>query len=429
MDSVSLASMSETDLALRLLAALLLGALIGLQRGWAARNLAAGERIAGIRTHALVGLLGGFSAVLSQALTPWLLPVAFVAVAAIALVAYRARLQHERNFSITGLVGLLLTFILGAVALSVSVFLAAAGAVVTALILDYKAEIHGLLAKLEEHELDAGLKLLLISVVVLPLLPNQGYGPGEALNPYEIWWLVVLIAGISFVGYFAVRMAGARLGILFTSLFAGLSSTTALTLNFARLSRQAPQASRLLAAGILIACGTMFPRLLVYAYLINPELLGPMLAPVVAMALALYLPAAFIWRRMEQTVSLEKPVLDRNPLDLSAALYFAVLITVILMLGEWLRSTLGDAGIYLLSAASGVADVDAITLSLTRLSLSSIDLNTAVLGIVIAASVNNLVKAGLTLWVGDRRLWRLVVGPMALSLAIGLAVAVPVVYA
>lgn len=424
MDLANLSLMSETDLAFRLLAALLLGALIGLQRGWVARHLAAGERIAGIRTHALVGLLGGFSALLSDTLTPWVFPVAFLGVAAIALVAYRARLQHERNFSITGLIGLLLTFMLGAIALSVSVFLAAAGAVVTALILDYKAEIHGLLAKLEEHELDAGLKLLLISVVVLPLLPNQGYGPGSAINPYEIWWLVVLIAGISFVGYFAVRVAGARRGILFTSLFAGLSSTTALTLNFARLSRQAPEASRLLAAGILIACGTMFPRLLVYAYLINPELIGRLLVPVITMALALYLPAVFIWRGIEQTVSLEKPVLNRNPLDLSAALYFAVLITVILLLGEWLRSTVGDSGIYLLAAASGVADVDAITLSLTRLSVNGLGLDTAVLGIVIASAVNNLVKAGLTVWQGSARLWRLVIVPMVASLLLGLLVAV-----
>lgn len=423
MDLANLSSLSEPDLAFRLLAALLLGALIGLQRGWVARHLAAGERIAGIRTHALVGLLGGFSAVLSAVLTPWVFPVAFLGVAAIALVAYRARLQHERNFSITGLIGLLLTFMLGAIALSVSVFLAAAGAVVTALILDYKAEIHGLLAKLEEHELDAGLKLLLISVVILPLLPNQGYGPGAAINPYEIWWLVVLIAGISFVGYFAVRMAGARRGILFTSLFAGLSSTTALTLNFARLSRQAPEASRLLAAGVLIACGTMFPRLLVYAYLINPELISLLLLPVITMALALYVPAVFIWRGIEQTVSLEKPVLDRNPLDLSAALYFAVLITVILLLGEWLSSTVGDAGIYLLAAASGVADVDAITLSLTRLSVTGIGLDTAVLGIVIASAVNNLVKAGLTVWLGSARLWRLVILPMVASLLLGLLVA------
>lgn len=424
MNVANLSLMSETDLAFRLLAALLLGALIGLQRGWEARHLAAGERIAGIRTHALVGLLGGFSAVLSDVLTPWVFPVAFLGVAAIALVAYRARLQHERNFSITGLIGLLLTFMLGAIALSVSVFLAAAGAVVTALILDYKAEIHGLLAKLEEHELDAGLKLLLISVVILPLLPNQGYGPDGAINPYEIWWLVVLIAGISFVGYFAVRVAGARRGILFTSLFAGLSSTTALTLNFARLSRQAPETSRLLAAGVLIACGTMFPRLLVYAYLINPELIGRLLVPVIAMALALYLPAVFIWRGIEQTVSLEKPVLNRNPLDLSAALYFAVLITVILLLGEWLRSSVGDAGIYLLAAASGVADVDAITLSLTRLSVNGLGLDTAVLGIVIASAVNNLVKAGLTVWQGSARLWRLVIVPMVASLLLGLLVAV-----
>lgn len=423
MDLFSTSSMSETDLAFRLLASLLLGALIGVQRGWVARHRAAGERVAGIRTHALVGLMGGVSALLSETLTPWVFPVALLSLSAIGLVAYQARMQREERFGITSLIGMLLTFMLGAIAMSVSVFLAAACAVVIAMILDYKTEIHGLLTKLEEHELAAGFKLLLISVVVLPLLPNEGFGPGGAINPYQIWWLVVLIAGISFVGYFAVRMADARRGILYTSLFAGLSSTTALTLHFSRLSREAPDASRLLAVGILVACGTMFPRVLVYAYVINPEMISLLLLPVISMALVLFIPAVIIWQRIDHNVDLKKPVLDRNPLDLSTALYFGALITVILLLGEWLRNTLGDTGIYALAATSGIADVHAITLSLTRMSLSGTGLEVAMIGIVIASAVNNLVKAGITVWLGSAQLWRLVLLPMVVSLASGLLVA------
>lgn len=408
---------------LQLAVALLLGALIGLERGWESRELAAGRRVAGIRTYALLGLLGGLSALLSEALTPWAFPVMLVGVAALTLVAYRTQAEQERNVSITGAVGQLLTFSFGAIAVGVDLVVATAGAVVTVLILDNKREIHGLINRLHAHELDAAFKLLLISVVMLPLLPDEGMGPGGAINPYEIWWLVVLIASVSFVGYFAVRVGGTEKGILFTSLFAGLSSSTALTLHFSRQSREAAELSPLLAAGILIACGTMFPRILLYALIINPALIPPLVLPVAVMATLLYLPALLIWHRQRQHQDVTRPTLKQNPLDLKSALTFGALLTAIMFLGEWLREWLGDAGVYLLAASSGVADVDAITLSLTRMSHGTITLETAVMGIVIAASVNNLIKGGLAAVIGTGALGRRVTGPMLLSLAAGLAVA------
>ena len=408
---------------LQLAVALLLGALIGLERGWESRALEAGRRVAGIRTYALVGLLGGLSAVLSEHLTPWAFPVMLIGLAALVLVAYRTQAEHAGNVSITGTVGLLLTFAFGAIAVAVDLVIATAGAVITAVILDNKQEIHGLINRLHAHELDAAFKLLLISVVVLPLLPDEGMGPGGAINPYEIWWLVVLIASVSFVGYFAVRVGGTEKGILFTSLFAGLSSSTALTLHFSRQSRHAPGLSPLLAAGILIACGTMFPRILLYGLIINPALIPPLVMPVIVMASLLYLPALLIWYRQRQSREVTQPKLKQNPLDLKSALVFGALLTAIMFLGEWLRDWLGDAGIYLLAASSGVADVDAITLSLTRMSNVSISLDTAVLGIVIAASVNNLIKGALAGVIGTGALGKRVTGPMLLSLLAGLSVA------
>ena len=408
---------------LQLAVALLLGALIGLERGWESRELEAGRRVAGIRTYALVGLLGGLSAVLSEHLTPWAFPVMLIGLAALVLVAYRTQAEHAGNVSITGTVGLLLTFSFGAIAVAVDLVIATAGAVITAVILDNKQEIHGLINRLHAHELDAAFKLLLISVVVLPLLPDEGMGPGGAINPYEIWWLVVLIASVSFVGYFAVRVGGTEKGILFTSLFAGLSSSTALTLHFSRQSRHAPGLSPLLAAGILIACGTMFPRILLYGLIINPALIPPLVLPVIVMASLLYLPALLIWYRQRQSREVTQPKLKQNPLDLKSALVFGALLTAIMFLGEWLRDWLGDAGIYLLAASSGVADVDAITLSLTRMSNVSISLDTAVLGIVIAASVNNLIKGALAGVIGTGALGKRVTGPMLLSLLAGLSVA------
>ena len=420
MDDVAAQFLAGNQTTLNLAVALLLGAIIGLERGWDAREQKSGERIAGIRTFALVGLLGGISAVLAQEITEWAFPVLLVSVVAMAIVAYSERLEHIRNFSITGMVGMVLTFCFGAVAVAVDPVIATAAAVVTAIILDNKQEIHGWVNKLKEHELDAALKLLLISVVMLPLLPNEKMGPGGVLNPREIWWMVVMIASISFVGYFAIRVAGTRKGILFTSLFAGLSSSTALTLHFARQASKTPQLNAQFATGILIACGTMFPRILVYCLVINPDLLPSLIWPVLVMTALLYGPALFIWRKNDRELQVSQPTLNQNPLDLTSALVFGALLTAILLMGEFLGNWLGDAGIYFLAATSGIADVDAITLSLTRMSNNSLAMGTAVIGIVIAAATNNLVKSALAGFVGNRQIGLLVGGPMVLSLAAGL---------
>lgn len=407
--------------ALNLLIALLLGAVVGLERGWGSREKAAGERIAGIRTFALIGLLGGIAAVLSQQLMPWVFPTVLVGLIAIALVAFNKQSEQSGNFSITGIIGMVLTYCYGAVAVAVDPTLATAAAVITAIILDNKAEIHGVVERLKEHELDAALKLLAISVVLLPLLPNEGFGPGGALNPRAIWWMVVLIASVSFVGYFAVKLIGTGRGILFTSLFAGLSSSTALTLHYARQSNHSPDLSPQLASGILIACGTMFPRILIYCLLINRELLASLWLPVTVMSLTLFAPALVIWQRNRQRLQESQPLVTQNPLELTAALTFGVLLTAILLLGELLQQWAGDGGILVLAAASGIADVDAITLSLTKMSQDGLSPQTAVLGIVIAATVNNLVKAGMAGVIGKKALGLKVAGPMILSLAAGLA--------
>jgi uncharacterized membrane protein (DUF4010 family) len=423
MDDVAAQFLAGNQTTLNLAVALLLGAIIGLERGWDAREQKSGERIAGIRTFALVGLLGGISALLAREITEWAFPVLLVSVVAMAIVAYSERLEHIRNFSITGMVGMVLTFCFGAVAVAVDPVIATAAAVVTAIILDNKQEIHGWVNKLKEHELDAALKLLLISVVMLPLLPNEKMGPGGVLNPREIWWMVVMIASISFVGYFAIRVAGTRKGILFTSLFAGLSSSTALTLHFARQASKTPQLNAQFATGILIACGTMFPRILVYCLVINPDLLPSLIWPVLVMTALLYGPALVIWRKNDRELQVSQPTLNQNPLDLSSALVFGALLTAILLMVEFLGNWLGDAGIYFLAATSGIADVDAITLSLTRMSNNSLAMGTAVIGIVIAAATNNLVKSALAGFVGNRQIGLLVGGPMVLSLAAGLLVA------
>ncbi|MDF1630631.1 MAG: MgtC/SapB family protein [Alcanivoracaceae bacterium] len=422
MDELANQFISTNQTALRLVSALLIGMLIGVERGWEAREKQSGQRIAGIRTHSLVGLLGGLAVLLSNLIGSWAWPALLLALTAISLSAYHVHSQRTGDLSITGLVSLLLTFCFGAMAVAGELVLAAAAAVVTVIILDNKREIHGLLNKLQAHELDAGFKLLLISVVVLPLLPNEGMGPYQAINPFEIWWMVVLIASISFVGYFAMRGWGASKGILFTSLFAGLSSSTALTLQFARQSRDATALSPLLASGILLACGTMFPRILIYCALLSPALFNSLIVPMLVMTLALYLPALAIWQR-HRVQSVDSPEMKQNPLDLSSAVSFGLLLGGVMLLASWMQEVMGDQGLYLLAAASGVADVDAITLSLTRMTTTGLDLNTATLAIVVAAAVNSLVKSFMAVVIGTRALALRVAVPMMLSLGGGLVAA------
>ncbi len=425
MESIAEQFVSEQQMIIQLATALLLGALTGLERGWATREQKPGERVAGIRTYALVGLLGGIAALLSLKVTPWVLPAGLLAVCTAAVMAYRARMLHMRDYSITGIIGILLTFCFGAMAVAVDITVAATAAVITTIILDNKNEIHSALNRLQEHELDAALKLLLISVVMLPLLPNEGIGPNGMLNPYEIWWMVVLIASISFVGYFAMRVGGTEKGILFTSLFAGLASSTALTLHFSRLARQTPQISPLLSSGILLACGTMYLRVLLYCAMINPALLGNLTIPLLVMTLVLYLPALLIWRKHRNGTRVEQPALHNNPLDLKSALTLGVLLTLILLMASVLQQWLGNTGIYVLATISGITDVDAITLSLTRMSQTGLASTTVIIGIIIASSVNNLMKAGMAISIGGRAMLMRVALPILLSLLAGLAVMQP----
>ncbi|MGI3064528.1 MgtC/SapB family protein [Vibrio diabolicus] len=404
-----------------LLIALLLGAIVGTQRGWVMRNSVEGSRVAGIRTFSLVGLLGGLVGILANIYTPLLIGFALIALVILTCIAFVIQQKKSGDVSITGVVSTMVVFVLGNLAVSGEAVLAAAAAVITAVVLDNKRELHQALQKLQEYELDAALRLLLISIVMLPLLPNQSYGPWNALNPYEIWWMVVLIASISFVGYFAIKIGGAKRGILFTSIFAGLSSSTALTLQFSHLSREQASISPLLASGILLSCGTMFPRLLIVLSVINPQLVKLLWPIVMAMMVALYIPAWWIWRRSE-VEQIEQSNKQTNPLALQSALFFGLVLAVIMLLAHALSDWFGNAGVLILSALSGITDVDAISLTLGRQSTQTLSVTTAALGILIAASVNTIVKMGMVIAIGDKKLWRRIAPVMTGCVMVGAGV-------
>jgi uncharacterized membrane protein (DUF4010 family) len=405
-----------------LFVSLAIGLLIGVERGWKGRNAQEGERVAGVRTYGLIGLLGGGSALLAGYLGPLALGLAFLGLAGVLTAVYVVNVRRAGDVGITSLVAGLLTFVFGALAATGEMAIAAAFAVMTTLVLGYKPQLHRWVGALEARELHAGIQMLLISVVLLPILPDRGYGPWQALNPYQIWWMVVLIAAISFVGYFAIKIGGVSKGVVFTGLFGGLASSTALTLHFSRLGARATVMKPMLAIGILLACGTMFPRMLLLAGVLNRELLQPLLAPAVVMTLLIYAPALFYLMAMaHKRIDTEAPL--KNPLELATAVKFGLLLALVMLLGEALQERFGDAGVLALAAASGVADVDAITLSLARMSQDELATRVAAFGIVIAAAVNSLVKGAMAAMVGGRDIGLRVALPLLASAVSGVLIA------
>lgn len=406
------------EIFLRLAIAFAIGLLVGLERGWHGREAREGERVAGLRTFGLIGLFGGTALLLGRELGQSMAAVAFLALAAIMLAAYRVKVKQGQDIGITSVVAALLTFVLGGLAVAGNESVAAACAVVITLLLNYKSQLHRMIDALRAEELRAGLQLLLISVVALPLLPNRGYGPWQALNPYVTWWMVVLIAAISFVGYFAIRIGGVRRGILFTSLSGGLASSTAITLHLSRMARSNESLVPLLAVGTLVACGTMFPRVLLVATLLNPALLRPLLPALAVMTIAVYLPALLLWRS-QRGKGLEVDATLKNPLELKAAVSFGVLLALVMLLGHALQSWFGETGILALAMASGITDVDAITLSLARMSEAGLGTRITIAGIVLAAAVNSLAKAGIAAAIGGRSMGMRVGVPLVTAAVAG----------
>ncbi|WP_262030299.1 MgtC/SapB family protein [Microvirga sp. Mcv34] len=392
--------MNDTSLLFRLVVALAIGLLIGLERGWKQRDEAEGERTAGLRTYTLTALLGALSAVLTSYTSTVFLALSFLGFA-LAFSAFSwLEAKAEENFSVTGVVAGLLTFSLGAYAMLGDLEIATAAGVVVTLILALKQPLHRWVRNLTWLEIRSALILLAMTFLALPLLPDRTVDPWDAINPFEIWLLAIIIAAISFIGYIAVKIMGSQAGVALAALAGGLASSTATTVTLARLAREHPAASPLLAGGILLSGSVMIVRVLIVASVLNNALLVPLAWPLGAGGLVLVAVAGLLFFTHGRD-SKEHPELGmKSPFDLGTALKLAGLIAVISLLAKVIGSSAGNVGITILAALSGIADVDAITLSLARLANSGITLVTAALGIGIAVAVNTVVKAGMTFSLG-----------------------------
>jgi uncharacterized membrane protein (DUF4010 family) len=401
--------------------ALAIGALVGLERE--KRKLAKGNvGIGGLRTFIFFAAIGAISAWITRQLdTPWVFVAAVVSVSLGVIAGY---LVHSRarpdSLGMTTELAAIAVLLLGGMTMLGQPELAVGLAIVSSAVLAYKQPLHGLVEKLGWDDIFAILRLLIASFIVLPLLPDAPVDPWQALNPYKLWLLVVLISGLSLVGYLATRWLGAHRGTALTGLTGGLVSSTAVTLSFARRSRDQDRGVRVdpLASGILLAWGVMFARVVVEVLVVNPALVRQVLVPFAAMGIAAAALALFYYRKGSAEAG-ESEVPLRNPFSLTSAVKFAAFFAVVMLVVAFVQARFPGEGLYVLAALAGLTDVDAITLSMAQYASGGGDARTAVGAIVTASLANTVVKGGIVAALGAPALRLRVLAGMAVILVAG----------
>jgi uncharacterized membrane protein (DUF4010 family) len=409
------------------LIALLIGALVGIERE-KHKATEHPESFGGLRTFILFAEAGAIGAWLSQHLgTPWVFIATLLAVAVAVVTAYvlESRVKPD-SLGLTTEIAALTVCLLGGAVMYGYAELAVALAILTSAVLAFKQPLHGLVQKLGTDDLYAALKLLIATFIVLPLLPTQPIDPLQALSPYKLWLLVILISGLSLVGYVAVRWLGAARGTAITGLSGGLVSSTAVSLSFARQSRtdKDPLAGDAFAAAILLAWMVMFVRVVVTVAIVYTPLVARLLIPFTAMAVAAAgLAGAFYWlgARRPRPIEASGEVQVKNPFSLVAASRFGLVFALVLVVVKLTERYAPAEGLYVVAGVAGLTDVDAITLSMAEFARQSADLATAAVAIALAALSNTLVKCGMVVVLGSRPLRLRLTLATAAIVAVGLA--------
>jgi uncharacterized membrane protein (DUF4010 family) len=401
--------MDIPELYIRFLVALAIGLAVGIERGWSQRETPSGEREAGIRTFTVFALTGFAAAAATPMLGQWFMAAIALGVLALIGIGYASEIKREHaDRGVTTEAAAFLTFALGALAGIGEILAAGIVAVVLIAILDQKAELHAFLARLQKLELTAAVKLLLVSVVLLPALPDAGFGPGGVLNPYELWWAVVVIAALGFAGYAAMKIVGPRRGALLMGFMGGFVSSTGLTVSASRASKDAKEASLPFAAAIAVAQSVMFFRTAALVAVLNIALLAHVLVPL-ALGAAAAIVGALVLTRRANIKSESKALTAGSPDTLASAIQFVIVVALALLFAHYAQMVAGGVGVIVSGFLAGAVDVDAATVSASRLSGTQVrEASAAAAAASVAAALvaNSLVKAGIAFSLGSRELAR-----------------------
>lgn len=377
--------------------ALIIGMMIGLQREMRYKEKG-GMGFAGTRTFALIALFGYLSGWM-QALVPLFLPIAFVIFGMLVLISY---IKSDTNGATTEMAAIL-TFSLGVMLYFSLEAYAISLAVAILFLLGVKSDIARLKEHITSEDLSNATLFLMMTFIVLPLLPDKTIDPMGVFNPHKTWLMVVLIAGISFIGYIATKMLGNKKGVYITGIFGGLASSTAVTIMLSKLHAVEKTLVNNLAGAIAIASTIMYARVLLETSFFNFSLTKALAIPFLGAALVGLFFIFYLYKH-ETPHTIEPTQVSNNPLALSEALKLGLLFGFIFGSIGIFQSKFGDSGIYIVSFLSGLTDVDAITLSLSQLALHDIKQEAAVHGIIIATTVNSFVKLGIVFVLGGKKL-------------------------
>ena len=414
--------MSDADLFYRFGIALAIGFLVGLQREFSYRKAQA-PASAGVRTFSLLSLSGCAAAFVAEtAKAPAILAVFFGVMGALVIASYLAT-ARDGDVGSTTEVAELITVLNGALCYWGMLQLAAAIGVATTVVLSAKLPLQKLVEKLTTEDLVATLKFGVVTAIVLPVLPREPLGPPpfDVLVPYDLWRMVVLISAIGFVGYVLIQIVGPKRGIGLTGILGGLVSSTALTLSFAQKSREDERLGKPFALAIVVAWTMMFARILAAVAVINRDLLDALWFPLAAAGATGAVYGA--WLHFSDRASPDTEIVFANPFEVGPALRFGLLYAAVLLVSRAAQLEFGDRGVLVSALVAGVADVDAITLSLSELSRSGqgLSLQAAAQGVMVAAMANTALKGGIVLATGSsslrRRIWPAVVVVLGCGLA------------
>ncbi len=384
----------------KLVITILIGALIGLERE---HSRPSNEKtFAGVRTFPLISILGFTAALISSSTSYWIYFAVFIGYSSLLTAAYVFSAKSDRPGG-TSEISAFLVFILGSLVYWNFVVLAAIIAVILATFLTLKIQLHRFVGKVSEEDLYATIKLAIITVIILPLLPNREIGPLDLLNPRMIWLMVIFISGISFLGYIFIKIFGENKGIPITGLMGGLVSSTAVAYSFSKKSKENDALSKNLALGILLASAIMYPRIFVIILVLNSELINAVWLPLLILTVTNIAVSYFMIKNINNNRS--KEVIDlKNPFKLKSALLFGLIFAVTIFVSKVAQIYLGDSGIYAASALGGLASSDAIIVSLTQLTYHKFSADVITFAVIIVIVSNSIFKAAIALIWGSKEL-------------------------
>ncbi|MES2284159.1 MAG: MgtC/SapB family protein [Bacteroidota bacterium] len=405
-----------TPFLLSLIVSLGIGLIVGMQREF--ESISGKEHFAGMRGFAIMSMLGCVITFLAVELNINIILVVSPAIFLFICVFHYSKIQKE-NFGVVTELSLALVFFLGVLSCLHYIREAVAVAVIASALLTLKNKFRETLSRITQDELFAFIKFIILSFLILPILPDKNYGPGAIINPQSIGFIVVIVSSLSFIGYFIIKFFGTEKGILFTAFFGGTFSSTAVTWVFSGRSKENESFSIQYAVGIIIACTVMFTRVLIVAALFNMEVFKWLLIPCGLIILSSSAFAYFLKRKCKLPATSE-PIQLGNPLDISNALLFGIQYVAITLFVYFANIYLGTKGLLITGFISGLADVDAINISMSKLSLTQINPAMAAIVILLAIVSNTIFKMGQAYFKGSNSLRKQVLIGLTPSIVIAL---------